>query len=565
MGIFDLLKSIGQNKRAISELPAGIVNQKLSKEDIALIAHTGLTQSEIQRQISEAISVSYERETLYRECANAAQHTMISAALSELASSSTNPSPYTGNIVWITSDSDQIRNNLNSFLDSISLDDRLYDLSYSLAMYGDMFWKIHAQPGIGIVSINDGYYPADFGRVEKDGRLVGFYSTELDKIKSGTRIETSLIPPWGAVHYRIQGFIQRRTAKDNQNFTFATQAFMTNSKQRLQGARYGTSYIADAIPSYKRLRLIEDSLLLTRVVRGIERHIWKVKLPSDMSNAEASAALLDEYRTSLKRQRSLSNDPNNPSYRDNFSPLNAAEEIILPVFGDVNDISLEKISPDPNLKWIADYDKAVSSLATALKMPIQFFGGMSDQGPSSLGVSSLVNIDIRFARQVRRVQRAVIAGITRLCQIHLAYQGMNPSTNQFAVRMNEVSTAEESEIRETLEKGSGIVSDMIDLAEKAMGEGNVDKIKLLNYLNQKVLTLEDFDADDFKLPEVVKTKEAPKRPRLHDSQIVLVGSDVKAPLPEIQNRQAINESWTKSFGDEKITIVPGKQRGSLGS
>lgn len=126
--------------------------------------------------------------------------------------------------------------------------------------------------------------------------------------------------------------------------------------------------------------------------------------------------------------------------------------------------------------------------------------------PGSLGTSAIERLDIRFAQHARRLQRALIEGVYRLCQIHLAYLNMSPDLTLFEVNMSQNSSAEEEELRESLDKGADVVSKFMDMVEKIE---NVDKVKVFNYLNEKILKLNDFDLNKMMLSPGQKTNSLP--------------------------------------------------------
>jgi len=217
-------------------------------------------------------------------------------------------------------------------------------------------------------------------------------------------------------------------------------------------------------------------------------------------------------------------------------------------------------------------------------------GGYQEDLPSSMGQSALERLDIRFARQSRRIQRALINGITRLVQIHLAYQGIDPDLSLFQVQMAETSTAEEEEIKNALEKGVDVVDKVIDMVEKVIGP-DLDKRELLDYLNKKFLKLNDMDLSKMMkkpnpeafeertetlvpgvetptptmatppAPEEAATPEEgageaePAKPGVEPNPFkerVEFDSDVKSILPL---KESI-EAWDKEYKDVKVKIKP---------
>ena len=195
---------------------------------------------------------------------------------------------------------------------------------------------------------------------------------------------------------------------------------------------------------------------------------------------------------------SLNIDTNNPSYNSKFSAMANIEDIIIPVWGDVNQVDVEKLGGEVDIKWIEDILLLTKQLSTALAIPLPLLAGYAQEANGGIGQNSLEKLDIRFARQARRVQRAVISGLTRLAQIHLAYQGINPDPNFFTIHMSETSTAEELELQDALDKGLDVTGKAMDMFERVLGP-DLDKIAAMEYLNEKFLKLSDLELDKIML------------------------------------------------------------------
>jgi len=315
---------------------------------------------------------------------------------------------------------------------------------------------------------------------------------------------------------------------------FRTISIMTPDARRLT-SKYGTSILLDALPIYKRLRLAEDSVLMSRIGKGIMRYIYKVAIGGENSNPDAVSSLIDEYVAELKRARAFDNDDTNPNYQDRFGPLSALEDIILPVWGDVNNLQVDKIGGEVDIRWIKDIDELRNQLACALKIPLQILGGYQNEIKASLGASSLERLDIRFARQSKRIQRALINGITRLIQIHLAYQGIDPDLSLFEVHMAEGSSAEEEELKDALDKGVDVASKLADLYEKMLGP-DVDKRAVLDYMNKKFLKLSDVDLEEFIL------QGRPEAFRPERTEDLVPGIETPSPIPGAEGAEEENAS-----------------------
>jgi len=534
--IKSLLQKIwhGKSKPAIpADTVANLDN--VQAVDLDSIKNMGVSMGELSNLIQKSTYVNFDRFNLYKEVERAVLHPLVGAAVELYADVATTYSTLQGATVWVKSDSRTIENELNGFLDRIGIEEKIFDWAWNVSMYGDLFVRMHGEPGLGVVNIDDGDHPMNMGRVDVNGRLIGFYRTQFGMVAGGG--ERTLMPPWDYVHFRILGVKKKRPfANDPTASQFATVHIMAPDVRRVS-TRYGTSILNNALPTYKRLRLSEDSLLLARLSRGLLRYVYKVKV--DGSNYESVAELITEYKTLLKRARAVDTGES-ANFEDKYFPMQVNEDVIIPVWGDVNDLQVDKIGGEPNIRWITDIEELRNQLASALRVPLQLLGGYTEDMPGGIGRSALERYDIRFARQSRRVQRAVIDGITRMCQIHLAYMGMDSNPSLFNVQMPETSTAEEEELKDALDKGSDVVSKLVSMVVDTVGE-DINRIDLLDYLNNKILKLDDFDIRSF-----LKTGEG----------IAEAKDYLKAKAEQKKERAKIKEKYAKNANSDFLALLP---------
>jgi hypothetical protein len=331
-------------------------------------------------------------------------------------------------------------------------------------------------------------------------------------------------------------------------------------------SRYGTSLLFNGLSVYKRLRLAEDSIQLARLTRGILRYIYKVKCSGTV---EASAEILKEYMNTLKNARAINTDDSNPAYQNTQNLMSVMEDLFVPVFNDAGDVTIEKIGGETDIRWIVDIEDLRNQLSCALRVPLPILGGYTKDATGALGSEAISKLGIRFARSARRLQRSLIGGVQRLCQIHLAYMGMDPDPKLFQVQMSETSTEEEEELRDSLDKSADAIGKFMDLIDKA---GQFDKVELLNYFNKKILRLSDLDMNKYLLPgtEGMMPAEMAKESIKEEIQELKsvktsMHSDLYAALPiSASNGTAkfqLKESWDKDFGTKRIRIGEGKPVG----
>jgi hypothetical protein len=464
----------------------------LDKKEKDLIRRVGLSFSQLQKDIQADVNVTWDRQRYTTQLHRSLDHAIIAAAVRLYATSSTSLSPIHNASVWITSKSAKYQKVLSNLLDDIGIEEKIYDWAWSVAAFGDLFVEIMGLPNLGVVSINDERNPIEISRIEHNGILVGFYETPL-----GHSIgqQKKIIEPWKYVHLRLLGAKRARPAWGDPSYSeFKTMSLMLGHNTRQATTRYGTSLILDALPTYRRLRMAEDSLLLARMTRGILRYLYLMKV--DATNAEMLGELIDQIANTLKRARAINTSDTTPNFQSRENPMGVTEDLFLPIPGDPStDFHVEELGGKPDIRWIVDIDELKQQLACALSTPLSLLGGYVDEASGSLGSEAIEKLDVGFARNSRRLQRTLTSGIKRICQIHLAYQNLDPDPALFEVQMANPSTAEEESLRNSLETGTATIQMFMDMMETI--DPDLDKIKIFNYLNQKILKLEDFDLNQF--------------------------------------------------------------------
>lgn len=592
MGVLNLLKKITGLKNP-PVFPAQPVEkaESMTEEQLKLFRTFGATTADLQKLISEQSAINSDRRLTYLDLANSLSHPIMSSALSLYAEQATTVSQNTGRTIWVESDDPKTANELNALLDRINIEERIFDWAFSTGLFGDLFVEIKGQPGLGIMSITDSGHPADVGRLDFKGQLVGFYKNSLSSMGSASvSSETEVLPPWAFVHLCIIGANVRRVVRDLPGLAFMNFGLMTSTGQAFTDAdaRYGTSLLFRALPSYKRLRMAEDSMLLSRLSRGVLRYIYKVGLPANAKNAAAAASIISDYRDLLKRSTSI--DLTAGTYSNPQKLPAITEDVILPIFGDVGSVAIEKLGEDPGVKWIVDIEELRNQTIGALGVPLSLMPGYTGEAPGSLGEGATVRHDIRFSRQVRRLQKACINGVTRLCQIHLAYMSMDPDPTRFSVHMNDTSTAEDQEVKDALDKGADVIDKVINQIEASVGPGNLDKAKLWNYFNTNILKLKDFNLNDYlRTPDYAVVskdgveEEVPQEETATEEEIQGVSqaspegvkglepesrsmiSDFKAAVPLNEGMSVSSpfrvalDSWKEKYSTMKVKLVENKK------
>lgn len=187
-----------------------------------------------------------------------------------------------------------------------------------------------------------------------------------------------------------------------------------NSNFIANGIIVHNSYIEPARKTWKQMVLMEDAMLVHRIMRAPERRIFYINVGNIPPN-EVEAYIQKIIQTQKKIPYQ---DPQTGQYNLKFNMMNMMEDFYVPIRG--ND-QTTKIDTLKGLEYngIEDVNYLINKLFAALKVPKAFMGYEKDL----TGKATLAAEDIRFARTVERIQRILVSELTKIALIHLYTQG----------------------------------------------------------------------------------------------------------------------------------------------
>jgi hypothetical protein len=355
---------------------------------------------------------------------------ILSSALDIYADECTVKSP-NGELLVIKSENDQIKKILyNLFYDILNVDYNLWPWTRNLTKYGDFYLHLDIEEGIGIVNVTpmsayeirreEGYDPANP------------YATRF--VYEGSHKTYSASVKQTFESYEIAHF---RLLSDT-NFL-----------------PYGRSMIEAARKIFKQLTLMEDAMLISRIMRAPERRIFKI----DVGNIPPHE--VDQHIQNIigKMKKVPYIDQATGEYNLEFNMQNMLEDFYLPVRGSDSGTSIENLPGLSNEGQIDDIEYLRNKMMSALKIPKAFLG--YDEGVE--GKSTLAAEDIRFARTIERVQRIITAELTKMAIIHLFAQGFtDEDLIDFDIQLVSPSIIYEKQKVDLLTTKMGLAKDMLD-------------------------------------------------------------------------------------------------------
>ena len=269
------------------------------------------------------------------------------------------------------------------FYDTLNIEFNLCMWVRNLCKYGDFFLFNDVSPEYGIINA----FPIAISEIEREE---GFDPNNPSAVRFRWLTQgNSVLENWQISHFRLLG----------------NDAFLP----------YGSSVLESARRIWRQLILIEDAMLVYRVIRAPERRVFYI----DVGNVppENVGEYLEQAQSSLKRNQVIDKTTGQVDLR--YNPLSVDEDYFLPVRGGESGTKIDTLAGGQNTAAIEDVEYIQKKLFAALKIPRAYLGYDEDVGAKA----TLAQEDIRFSRTIQRIQKTVIAELNKMAMIHLFCHG----------------------------------------------------------------------------------------------------------------------------------------------
>ncbi len=416
---------------------------------------------------SDSLTTKSMRLNLFQDYEAMDADAIISSALDIYSDESTMKSEY-GEVLTINSDNDQIKKILhNLFYDILNIEFNLWPWIRNMCKYGDFFLKLEIDEKYGITNV----VPLPVYDVS---RLEGLDPENPEFVKFV--IESSS----QASRYKRQ---DSAVKEELENFQVAHFRLLSDSNY----LPYGKSQIEGARKIFKQLTLMEDAMLIHRIMRAPEKRVFKL----DIGNIPP--AEVDNYMQQVinKMKKTPIIDETTGDYNLRYNMQNITEDFFLPVRGGDSGTSIDSL---PGLTYEAteDIEYLKNKLLSSLRIPKAFLGFEENVGSKA----TLAAEDVRFARTIERIQRISISELTKIAIVHLYAQGYQDSDLiNFDLKLTSPSTIYEQEKIELWDSKTRLASSMIQ--DGLLSSEWIYK-NIFNFTDEEIKSEDKGIIDDFK-------------------------------------------------------------------
>ncbi len=346
-----------------------------------------------------------------------------------------------GEILSVKSSDENIQRVLyNLFYDVLNIEFNLWSWVRNMCKYGDFFLKLEIAEKFGVYNVLP-YTVYNFIReegVDPDNPAKVTFKLDPDGLAA------SQAPEYG-FHKRNK----ERNIVEFDNYEIAHFRLISDTSY----LPYGRSYLEPARKIFKQTTLMEDAMLIHRIMRAPEKRMFYINVGSIPPNEVDQ--FMQKTINSMKKTPYVGDDG---QYNLKFNIQNMMEDFYLPVRG--GDAST-RIETTKGLDYdgITDVRYLQEKMFAALKIPKAYFGFEGDLS----GKATLAAEDIRFARSVERIQKILESELTKIALVHLYTQGFTgESLTNFELKLTTPSIIFEQEKIALLKEKIDLANQMKD-------------------------------------------------------------------------------------------------------
>jgi len=424
-----IVRNVGGRKLKISDTSRTQATAKSNLIDRYQKIFTGAGLS----GYSDALLTKSMRLNLFKDYEQMDSDAIISSALDIYADESTMKSEY-GEVLQINTDNDQVKEILhNLFYDIVNIEFNLWPWIRNMCKYGDFFLKLEINEKYGITNV----VPLPVYDVS---RLEGIDPENPEYVKFLIEASTS------EHRYKQE---QSSTKEELENYEVAHFRLLSDSNY----LPYGKSQIEGGRKIYKQLTLMEDAMLIHRIMRAPEKRIFKLDIgnipPSEVEN------YMQQVINKMKKAPVV--DETTGDYNLKYNMQNITEDFFLPVRGGDSGTDISSL---PGLTYEAteDIEYLKNKLLSSLRIPKAFLGFDENIGSKA----TLAAEDVRFARTIERIQRITLSELTKIAIVHLYAQGyQDAELTNFELTLTNPSTIYEQEKIELWNNKTSLAESMV--------------------------------------------------------------------------------------------------------
>ena len=295
-----------------------------------------------------------------------------------------------------------VRSGLRHWVNKMELNNRMFTIARMLVKYGDVFFKKETDSKKW--QFIDPYNVIGI-EVNEKGEKVAYHIKKgvnpVDGLNTKNKIQTDIIPAAAIVHFTLSDDMGGPTP-------------------------FGDSLLRSVYRVYRQLSMLEDSVIIYRLVRAPERRVFYI----DVGNMPAQRVkqYLEQVRTDIRQKRFVNSANNkNGDIDTQYNPNSIQEDYFFPVTSSGRGSRVETLPGGENLGENADVEYFQQRLFRGLRIPTSYMKGSEAQGAQfndgKVGIAYIE--ELRFAQFIKRLQVRLEVNLDAEFKKYIQTSGIN--------------------------------------------------------------------------------------------------------------------------------------------
>jgi len=201
---------------------------------------------------------------------------------------------------------------------------------------------------------------------------------------------------------------------------------------------FGNSLLESIFKVYKQKELLEDAIIIYRVMRAPERRVFYI----DVGNMPPHLAMgfVERVKNEVNQRRLPSVSGGSQSVVDSsYNPLSVTEDYYFPMTAEGKGSKIDTLPGGTNLGEIDDLRFFTNKLFRALRIPSSYLPTGPDDGGSSFNdgrVGTAYIQELRFNKYCERLQSLMNDAFDLQFKVYMNKKGINIDPNLFDLKFN---------------------------------------------------------------------------------------------------------------------------------
>lgn len=300
-----------------------------------------------------------------------------------------------------------VRAALRHWIEIQDLNTIIFDIARTVVKFGDCFFRKNSDfkkwqylDPSDIIGIS----------ISEDGKPEHYHLRVGEKNKQGAFGDVIMVPAAGIVHFTL-------------------------SSSMGENGPFGESVLFPVIKAFRHLSLLEDSVIIYRIVRAPERRVFFV----DVGNMppQRVKAYLEAIKNELKQKRIPNESGGTDKIDSVYNPMSMVEDYFFAQTADGRGSRVETLSGGENLGEIADLTYFQNKFLQGLRIPSSYMRGAQEGGAQinegKVGIAYIE--ELRFANYVARLQSKINDTFDFHFKAYLKSAGINIDKYLFKLKL----------------------------------------------------------------------------------------------------------------------------------